>query len=119
MSGEIRDWLAGLSANEPRTAAAIAHALTALADTGPDLGPPMIIPLDQPPSRADPLDALDYAYQDQLERLQHLRRAAPETSEVERLQAETDVFRVRMEVLKARHAAATADSEEFAEEFAT
>jgi len=109
MSGEIRDWLADLSAGEPRTAAAIVHALTALADTGPDLGPPMVVPLDKPPRSADPTQALDYAYQEWLDRLHHLRRTAADPGELIALQADADAFRVRKEVLKARYTAAAVE----------
>jgi hypothetical protein len=78
MSGEIRDWLAGLRDGEPRTAAAVIHALIALAREGPDLGPPAVVPLDEPVPATDPREALDCAYQERLERLQEVRRSEAE-----------------------------------------
>jgi hypothetical protein len=81
MSAGIRDWLAGLSASDPRTSAAVVHALTALADEGPDLGAPMVVALDEPPG-ADPSEELDYAYQERLERMQHLRRTTANADEL-------------------------------------
>jgi len=108
MSGEIRDWLVALRDSEPRTAAAISHALITLADAGPDLGPPVVVPLDRPTPRTDLRPALDYAYQDRLERMQQVRRVAADADYARTLQAETDAFRVRKEVLKARYTSAVA-----------
>ena len=116
MSGEIRDWITGLRDSEPRAATAVSHALIALADAGPDLGPRMVVPLDRPPPCADLVEALDEAYQERLERLHDLRRAAAgerragaEAGELVALQAGADAFRVRKDVLKARFTAAAAE----------
>src|SRR5215469_13488863 len=108
MSGEIRDWLAGLRDSEPRMAAAIGYALITLADSGPDLGPPVVVPLDQPLPVTDPLEALDYAYQERLERLQKLRRSEANANQYASIQAQVDAFRVRKETLKARYTSAVA-----------
>src|SRR5215472_5743490 len=117
MSGEIRDWLAGLRDGEPRTAAAIVHALIALAREGPSLGPSMVVALDQPPPRMDPREALDYAYQERLERLHEVRRSEAERAlsgrplaagQYASIQAEADAFRIRKEILKARYTSAEA-----------
>jgi uncharacterized protein len=108
MSGEIRDWLVGLRDSEPGIATAVTHALIALVDAGTELGPPAVVALEQPPPRTDPREALDYAYQERLERLQEVRRAAQDDDYVGSLQAATDAFRVRKEVLKARYTTAEA-----------
>src|SRR5579859_5038595 len=115
MSAEIRDWLAGLRVSDPRAAAAVGHALVALADEGPGLGPPTVTALGKPPLSGDPTEALDEAYQDRLERLHELRREAagqhPAAGQGEylSLQAEADAFRIRKDVLRARYAAASAE----------
>jgi uncharacterized protein len=108
MSGEIRDWLAGLGYGERRTAAAIVHALIAVAREGPSLGPPTVVPLDRPPPRTDPREALDYAYQERLERLQEARRSAADAGQVAAIQAAADAFRIKKETLKARYTSALA-----------
>lgn len=106
MSGEIRDWLASLSASDPDAAMVVGHALIALADAGPDLGPPVVVTLDSEPPAADPAEALDYYYQDRLERLQAFRRAVADVSslsaevraqitELEASQAATDAAELR------------------------
>jgi len=116
MSGEIRDWLAGLRDGEPRAATAVSHALIALADAAQDLGPRMVVPLDRPPPCADLVEALDEAYQERLERLQVLRHAAAGerhaaggADDYLALQLEADAFRMRREVLKARYTAAAVE----------
>src|SRR5215469_9268416 len=106
MSGEIRDWLAGLRDGEPRTGGAIVHALIVLVREGPSLGPPTVVPLDRPPPLTNPLEALDYAYQERLERLRELRASAADAGHFAAAQAELDAFRNKKETLKARHAAA-------------
>src|SRR5215467_14189457 len=108
MSGEIRDWLAALRDGEPRTAAAIVHALITLAREGPSLGPPTVVQVGRPALHQDPRAALDYAYQERLERLHELRRAAADVDYLGSLTAEVDAFRSRKEVLKARYTTAEA-----------
>jgi uncharacterized protein len=117
MSGEIRDWLAGIGDGEPRTATAVVHALIALAREGPDLGPPTVVPLDEPVPVTDPREALDYAYQERLEQLHQVRRSEAERAmsgwrldadQYASIQAEADAFRIRKETLKARYASAVA-----------
>jgi hypothetical protein len=147
MSAEIRDWLAELTESKPRTALAAGQALIALADAGPELGPPAVLAHTPPP---DPVEALDDVYQDRLERLQLARRSAADVADLDarinakltelaagqptaqpaaeaaelsgllpglrragqqlvgasqRMQADTDAFRVRKEVLKASYTA--------------
>ena len=74
MSAEIYDWLAELRDSDPPTAILAAQALTALADNGDRLGPPLVTAVAPrlPPDELE--SALDQHYQDQLESLTLLRR---------------------------------------------
>jgi hypothetical protein len=89
MSGEIYDWLHDLRTADPSRARLVAEALAALAAGGASLGPPLVQPADpdQPgPANAelDPRAQLDLAYQDQLERLNALRRRVAEAATLAR-----------------------------------
>jgi hypothetical protein len=106
MSGEIREWLASLGASDPDAAMVVGQALIALVDAGADLGPPVVVALDTRPPAADPAEALDYYYQDRLERMQASRRAVADVShlsaevraqiiELEASQAATDAAELR------------------------
>ena len=79
MSGELRDWLAGLGEREAGTARQVGEALTALAAEGPSLGPPLVTAVPRPPE-PDPADALDQAYQSRLEQLTAFRRQVAEAA---------------------------------------
>jgi hypothetical protein len=79
MSAEICEWLTGLAVGDPDTAMALGQALVALADAGPDLGPPVVVALDDPAPSADPAE-LDDSFQNRLDRLQTLRRAVAQVS---------------------------------------
>jgi phage shock protein A len=73
MSGEIRDWLAGLRDSNPVAAIVVGQALAALLNEGARLGAPLVV------STADswPLAlaaGLDRSYQEKLERLTVVRR---------------------------------------------
>jgi hypothetical protein len=105
MSAEIRDWLADLTVRDPDAAIAVGQALVALADAGPDLGPPVVVALDNPDPSTDPAE-LDHSYQNRLERLQALRRAVADVStlsqelkahinELEESQSTADVAELR------------------------
>ena len=74
MSGEIRDWLAGLPGSDPPAALLVGQALTALIGEGDRLGPPLVVSLARSTRPADLPEALDRSYQDRLGRLQILRR---------------------------------------------
>jgi len=74
MSGEIRDWLAGLPGSDPPVALLVGQALTALIGEGDRLGPPLVVSLARSTRPADLPEALDRSYQDRLGRLQILRR---------------------------------------------
>jgi phage shock protein A len=106
MSGEIQEWLASLNASDPDQAMVVGQAVIALADAGPALGPPVVVALDSEPPATDPAEALDYYYQDRLERLQTVRRAVADVSdlsaevqahitELEASQAATDAAELR------------------------
>src|SRR6266851_9917271 len=82
MSGEIREWLASLNASDPDASMVVGQALVALADAGPDLGPPVVVALDSRPFAEDLAEALDYSYQNRLERQQAVRRAVADASEL-------------------------------------
>jgi hypothetical protein len=79
MSGEIRDWLAGLRSQDPAAAARVGNALATLMEEGAGLGEPMVA------STADAwpwalLEALDRSYAERLERLTMLRRGEAEAA---------------------------------------
>jgi hypothetical protein len=75
MSAEIYDWLSELRDSDPPAAILAAQALTALADGGDRLGPPLVTAVTAVRPRSDELvPALDQHYQDQLESLTAVRR---------------------------------------------
>jgi len=82
MSGEIREWLASLNASDPHEAMVVGQALVALADAGPDLGPPIVVTLDRKPHATEPAEALDYSYQKRLERQQAIRWALADATDL-------------------------------------
>lgn len=73
MSGEIRDWLAGLRDGDPPAAMAVGQALAALMSEGDGLGAPLVVSTAEswPWALAE---ALDRSYQLNLEQLTSLRR---------------------------------------------
>jgi phage shock protein A len=80
MSAEIHDWLTDLGASDPLTARLVGEGLTALIAGGVSLGPPMVISLAGSSRQADLTDVLDQSYQRRLERMQILRRAVAEAT---------------------------------------
>jgi hypothetical protein len=75
MSGEIRDWLAGLRDSDPATASTVAQALVALQSEGPRLAEPLVASTagSWAPALAE---GLDRSYREQVERLTAVRRGA-------------------------------------------
>ena len=73
MSGEIHDWLAGLRGSDPPAAARVRRALVTLMEQGAGLGDPLVTSTAEswPWALAE---ALDRSYQENLDRLQVLRR---------------------------------------------
>jgi len=59
MSAEIHDWLAGLRDSDPPAALLAGQALTALAEEGGGLGPPLVI---SPPDRPGPEELIEEAW---------------------------------------------------------
>jgi phage shock protein A len=80
MSGEIRDWLAGLPGGDLPMAMRVGPALLALIREGHRLGPPLVISPARAAQPLDPVEQLDLASQDRLERLQAVRRHAAEAA---------------------------------------
>jgi phage shock protein A len=80
MSGEIRDWLAGLPREDPPLAMRVGPALLALIGEGDRLGPPLVVSLARVALAQDPMERLDLAHQDWLERMAALRRHVAETA---------------------------------------
>ncbi len=74
MSAEIYEWLAELRDSDPPTAMLAARALTALADGGDRLGPPLVTAVAPRLSPDELASVLDQHYQDQLESLTLMRR---------------------------------------------
>jgi Helix-turn-helix len=76
MTAELRDWLAELGESEPLTAAEVGAALVAVLESAEPSGLAII---GQPGHSAelvrdDPRQTVDYAYQQRLDQLQHVRR---------------------------------------------
>lgn len=75
MSGEIRDWLAGLRDSDPATARTVTQALVALLAEGARLGEPLVA--STAASWAPALaEGLDRSYDEQAKRLTAVRRGA-------------------------------------------
>ena len=74
MSAEIYDWLAELRDSDPPTAILAAEALTALADSGDHLGPPLVTAVAPRLPPDELASALDQHYQARLESLTAMRR---------------------------------------------
>ena len=99
MSGEIRDWLTDLRIHDSAGAAQVGNALAALMEQGASLGDPMVVSTAEawPWALAE---ALDLAYQEQLEHLTVLRRGEAEAvtliRDLQTLGAELDSMRVKL-----------------------
>ena len=70
---EVRRWLAELRVTDAGAADLVDAALLALRDRGSGMGPPLVVPVDDPNRDARP--DLEYAYQRQLEMMTQVRRA--------------------------------------------
>ena len=70
---EVRRWLAELRVTDAGAADLVDAALAALRDRGAGMGPPLVVPVEEPTSDKRP--DLDYAYQRQLEMMTQVRRA--------------------------------------------
>jgi DNA-binding XRE family transcriptional regulator len=86
MTAELGDWLAELAESEPATAAEAGAALVAVLQSAE---PADLAFVDQPgrrpePVEDDPREVADYAYQRQLEQLQHARREVADAATARR-----------------------------------
>src|SRR5215813_7013617 len=104
MSAEIRDWLAGLAVGDPDAAKAVGRALVALAHAGSDLGPPVVVALDDPAPSADPAEQLDYSYHRRLDRLLAVRHALADVTDLS--------SQIRVHITDLEDSQAMADAEE-------
>jgi DNA-binding XRE family transcriptional regulator len=81
MHNRVRDWLTDLRGTEPEVARMIGETVLALLEAGESLGPPVVLPLESAlRSPDDPREALDYAYERQLETLQRVRRGVADVA---------------------------------------
>ncbi len=77
----VREWLTDLRGAEPEVARAVGEAVLAMLEAGEDLCPPLVLPLESVlRSPHDPREALDYAYESQLELLQRVRRGVADVA---------------------------------------
>jgi hypothetical protein len=78
MAPEVGVWLASVRDRDPAAADLIDEAVAALRAGGESVGPPPVVPVDDPPLNARP--DLDAAYGRQLERLTRVRRATADAA---------------------------------------
>lgn len=78
MAPEVGGWLAAVRDRDPAAADLIDEAVAALRAGGESVGPPLVVPLDDPPLNPHP--DLDAAYGRQVERLTRLRRAVADAA---------------------------------------
>jgi len=101
---EVVSWLERLRETEPATAGLVDEALAFLRDEGPGLGPPLVVPLELPPTR----QGLDTAYLRQLEMLTKVRRGVADLATARRRldlqidEMEQDAARLERQRQKAR-----------------
>ncbi|HXW87959.1 MAG TPA: helix-turn-helix transcriptional regulator [Streptosporangiaceae bacterium] len=86
MTAELGDWLAELSESQPATAGEVGAALLAVVESADPSG---LVIVRQPgraaePVKDDPRATVDYAYQQQLEHLQHIRRRVADAASARR-----------------------------------
>lgn len=78
MAPEVEEWLAAVRDRDPAVADLIDEAVVALRAGGESVGPPLVVPLDEPSLGARP--DLDVTYQRQLEMLTRVRRAVADVA---------------------------------------
>jgi hypothetical protein len=78
MAPEVEEWLAAVRDRDPAAADRIDEAVAAVRAGGESVGPPLVVPLGDPPLSARP--DLDVSYQRQLEMLTRVRRAVAEVA---------------------------------------
>src|SRR6185503_12185566 len=97
MAPEVGVWLANVRDRDPAAADLIDEAVAALRVGGESVGPPLVVPVDDPPLNARP--DLDATYGRQLERLTRVRRAVRQTA------MRDELYRVCLEQSLGRDAA--------------
>jgi len=78
MAPEVEEWLAAVRDREPAAADLIDAAVAALRAGGDSVGPPLVVPVEDPP--LSPRPDLDAAYERQLEMLTRVRRAVADVA---------------------------------------
>ena len=78
MAPEVKQWLTSVRERDPAAADLIDRAVAALRAGGESVGPPLVVPLDEPSPGARP--DLDTAYERQLEMLTRVRRAVADVA---------------------------------------
>jgi phage shock protein A len=78
MAPEVEQWLAAVRDRDPAAAGLIDEAVAALRVGGESVGPPLVVPLDDPSLNARP--DLDTAYERQLEMLTRVRRVVADVA---------------------------------------
>ena len=78
MAPEVEEWLAAVRDRDPAAADLIDEAVAALRAGGMSVGPPLVVPLDDP--SLDPRPDLELSYQRQLEMLTRVRRAVADVA---------------------------------------
>ena len=78
MAPEVEEWLAAVRDRNPAAADLIDEAVAALRANGESVGPPLVVPLDDPPLSARP--DLEMSYQRQLVMLTRVRRAVADVA---------------------------------------
>jgi phage shock protein A len=97
MAPEVEDWLAAVRERDPAAADLIDEAVTALHAGGESVGPPLVVPLDDPARSARP--DLDAAYERQLEMLTRVRRAVADVA-TSRKRLELEASRLEQQIAK-------------------
>jgi hypothetical protein len=78
MAPEVEEWLAAVRDRDPVAADLVDEAVAALRAGGQSVGPPVVVPLDDPSLSARP--DLDTAYERQLEMMTRVRRAVADVA---------------------------------------
>ena len=97
MAPEVGVWLANVRDRDPAAADLIDEAVAALRAGGESVGPPLVVPVDDPPLNARP--DLDAAYGRQLERLTRVRRAVADAA-TSRKRLELEAGRLEQHLVK-------------------
>ena len=104
MSTEMRDWLLDLRDSDPVAARRVGEAMTALMTEGGTLGPPLVAAAARHPRQPDLAEALDWAHQLGLARMQLGRRRVADVATVaERLRRQIEALESLQSKLADQH----------------